>query len=283
MKDLKGKQAVVIGGGSGIGRGIALGLAEAGADVVVADIEEDAAAAVAKEVAGRGVRALAHHVDGTNPESLAALAEAAVEAHGGVQLLSNNVGVVIDKPLTECTDRDWAWGIEFNVLSIVRGVSAFLPHLRAADGEAHIVATASMAGVLAIPPGPSMPAHLGIYTATKHAIVAYCEMLRGELEPEGIGVSVLCPGMVKSNLGNTTARNRPERFGGPMKEPGGPSPQIEAMMMPQEKVGPIVVAAVRANRLHIFTHPEARPVVEARQAAMLEDFAFAAGPDGGGS
>ena len=88
--------------------------------------------------------------------------------------------------------------------------------------------------------------------------------------------------MVQSNLGHTTARNRPERFGGPLPEPGPTRPEIAAMMMPQEKVGPIVVAAVRANRLHIFTHPEARPVVEAQQAAMLEDFSFAATTEGRG-
>lgn len=282
MENVKGKQSVVIGGGSGVGRGIALGLADAGADVVVADIEQASAERVAAEISERGVRAIARRVDGTDPEALATLAEESARAHGAVHILSNNVGIVIDKALTQCTDRDWAWGIEFNLLSIVRSVTAFLPHLRATDGPAHIVNTASMAGVLAIPPGPTMPAHLGIYTATKHAIVAYCEMLRGELAADGIGVSVLCPGMVKSNLGNTTARNRPERFGGPMAEPGPPAPEIDAMMMPQEEVGPIVVAAIRANRLHIFTHPETRPAVEARQAALLEDFDFAARPEGRG-
>lgn len=282
MRDLKGRQAVVIGGGSGVGRGISLGFAEAGLDVVVADIERASADAVAQEVCERGVRGLAAVVDGTDPDSLAELARTAVSAHGRVHVLSNNVGVMIDRPLAECTDRDWAWGIEFNLMSIVRGVAAFLPHLRAAGGEAHIVNTASLAGVLALPPGPTMPVHLGIYTTTKHAIVAYSEMLRGELAPEGIGVSVLCPGMVKSNLANTSARNRPERFGGPMKEPGAAPPEVEPMMMPQETVGPIVVAAIRENRLHVFTHPEARPAVEARQAAMLDDFAFAASERGRG-
>jgi len=280
MEQLRGKQAVVIGGGSGIGRGIALGFAEAGMDVVVADIEMPSAEAVAAEVAERGVRSRARPVDATDPTSLARLAAAAVKDHGAVHVLSNNVGVVIDRPLAECTDRDWLWGIEFNLLSIIRGVAAFLPHLRAHREEAHVVNTASMAGVLAIPAGPNMPAHLGIYTTTKHAIVAYCEMLRGELAPERIGVSVLCPGMVKSNLAATTARNRPERFGGPLPVPGPPRPEMEAIMMPAEQIGPRVTAAIRANRLHVFTHPDARPAVEARQARMLDDFAFAATPKG---
>lgn len=276
MRDLQGKTAVVIGGGSGIGRGIVLGFADAGMSVVVADIESGSAERVAEEVRARGARSVAIRADATDPASLEALAERATAELGAIHLLSNNVGVVIDKPLARCTEEDWGWGIEFNLLSIVRGVRVFLPRLRAHGGEAHVVSTASLAGVLALPPSPTMRAHLGIYTATKHAVVAFSEMLRGELEPERIGVSVLCPGLVRSNLGSTSARNRPERFGGALPDPGPPDPEIAALMMPEEQVGPVVVDAVRANRLHIFTHPEARPMVEARQQRMLDDFAFAA-------
>lgn len=276
MDQLEGKQAVVIGGGSGIGRGIALGLADVGMDVLVADIDADSAVSVAKEVGERGVSARAERVDGTDLAALEELAAQAVRSHGDVHVLSNNVGVVINKPLAACTDLDWAWGIEFNLMSIVRSVAAFLPHLRSQDGQGHVVNTASLAGVLALPAGPTFPVHLGIYTATKHAIVAYSEMLRGELAADHIGVSVLCPGMVRSNLEATSARHRPDRFGGPLASPETPPADAQAMMMPAEKVGPVVVEAIRANRLHVFTHPEARSAVEARQAAMLDDFTFAA-------
>jgi len=115
----------------------------------------------------------------------------------------------------------------------------------------------------------------GLYTVMKHAIVGYGEMLRHELAPEGIGVSVLCPGLVESNLGATSARNRPERFGGAFDDPsrgGGMPPGA----MPNEAVGPIVVRAIRANRAYILTHPETRPLVEMRQRALLDDYAFAA-------
>ena len=279
--ELDGKKAVVIGGGSGIGRGIALGLARVGVEVLVADIDPTAAESVARELEDLGTKARFAPVDATDPRALEDLATRAIREMGGVDVLSNNVGVVIDKPLAECTDADWSWGIEFNLLSIVRATRAFLPSLRA-QGAAHIVNTASLAGVLALPHGPTLPVHLGIYTATKHAVVAYSEMLRGELAPERIGVSVLCPGMVKSNLSRTTARNRPEKFGGPLPDPGPTPAEVDAMMMPAEQVGPVVVAGIRANRLHLLTHPEALPLVEARQQALRDDFAFAsAKPDEG--
>jgi NAD(P)-dependent dehydrogenase (short-subunit alcohol dehydrogenase family) len=244
---------------------------------VVADIDPDAAQAVAKRIEERGGSACAERTDGTDPEALEALAGAALHHFGAVHLLSSNVGVILDRPLGQMTARDWDWILEFNFLSAVRAVAAFLPHLRAHGGEAHIVHTASMAAVLATPPSREVPAHIGAYTATKHALLGYSEILRAELAPEGIGVSVLCPGLVRSNLPATAARHRPLRYGGPLPEPPAPPPQLQALMMPPERVGPIVVAGIRANRLHIFTHPERRAQVEQRQRRMLEDFDFFAG------
>jgi len=110
---------------------------------------------------------------------------------------------------------------------------------------------------------------------SKYACVGYSESLRGELAAEGIGVSVLCPGMVTSNLSATSARNRPARLGRQAAPaPGGatPDPGLAVRMMQPEDVGPVVVRGIRANRLHIFTHPNARPQVERRFAAILADF-----------
>jgi NAD(P)-dependent dehydrogenase (short-subunit alcohol dehydrogenase family) len=278
MREIEGRTAVVIGGGSGIGRGVALGLADAGARLVVADIELDAAEAVAKEVAARGARALALEVDGTSRESLAALAERAARELGPLHILSNNVGVMLDRPLERASEGDWAWVIELNLLSIVRAVDVFLPYLRVAPGEKQIVNTASMAAVLA-QTRPEVPASLGLYTATKHAVLGYSETLRGELAAEQIGVSVLCPGLVASRLAQTSARHRPARHGGPLEAPGEMPPQLAALAMQPEQLGPLVVRAIRANRLHIFTHPERRGQVEARVQRLLDDFDFAARKD----
>ena len=127
-------------------------------------------------------------------------------------------------------------------------------------------------------------APLGAYIASKYACVGYSEMLRAELAGQGIGVSVLCPGVVASNLTATSAENRPERFGeqaapqlAAMGGAGAAAAALAAHAMPAEDVGPIVVRAIRANRFHVLTHPRARPLVEARFRAMLADFDFAAG------
>jgi NAD(P)-dependent dehydrogenase (short-subunit alcohol dehydrogenase family) len=199
-----------------------------------------------------------------------------VAEHGAVHVLSTNVGVVADRPLTTASETDWAWIIEFNLMSAVRAVDVFLPHLRAAD-SAHIVITASLAALLA-PPNVS-GVHLGLYTATKHALLGYAESLRGELAGEGIGVSLLCPGMVRSNLAATSARHRPARHGGPLPPPPAREPALT--MMSPEAVGPVVVRGIKSDRLHILTHPAGLGLVEARHAAVVDDFAFFAASDGG--
>ena len=271
MEALEGKTAVVIGGGGGIGRGTSLGLADAGMHVVVADIELESATRVADEIVAGGGSARARQVDATDSASLAELAAFAESESGGVHVLSNNVGVIATRNLVESTEADWAWYLEFNVMAIVRGVNAFLPHLRAHGEPAHIVNTSSMAGLLALPPQATGGVDTGLYTTTKHALVGYCSMLRAQLEPEGIGVSVLCPGLVAGNLSATAARNRPARYGGP-EDVAERTPPPSAM--PNADIGPSVVAGIRANRLYIFTHHDAAiaDMLQARFDALRADF-----------
>ncbi len=274
MQELEGKAAVVIGGGSGVGRGIALGLAAEGMRVMVADIERDSAETVTKEIVERGGEATASSVDATCADSLASVVERSYDELGAVHVLSNNAGVSLTKPLADTTEADWQWVISLNLMSVVRSVAAFVPRMKAQGGESHIVNTASMAGLIA-GTTRSVRVPIGVYTATKYACVGYTEALRNELAADGIGVSVLCPGMVKSNLGATSARNRATQFGGPFPEPGPLPSELEKMMMPGEAVGPIVVRGIRANRLHILTHPESRRLVEQRFENLLADFDFA--------
>jgi NAD(P)-dependent dehydrogenase (short-subunit alcohol dehydrogenase family) len=281
METLAGRGAVCVGGGSGVGRGIARGLAAAGARVLVADIEEANAARVRDEIVAAGGTGAAAGVDATDPDALADLARTATGTLGAVHVLVHTVGVIADTPLAAATEAEWGWFLELHLLSAVRTVNAFLPELRRHPGDAHIVVTASMAGLLALPPADTGGVNTGLYSVAKHALVGYGEMLRGELADEGIGVSVLCPGRVSSNLAATSARNRPDRFGGAFAGPPDGSEPPGAM--PNEAVGPIVVRGILGDRAYILTHPEARPMVERRQQALLADFAYfaeASGPTG---
>jgi NAD(P)-dependent dehydrogenase (short-subunit alcohol dehydrogenase family) len=281
MDDLNGRVAVVTGGGSGIGRGIALALGAEAMTVAVADIQQANAEAVAAEIASAGGRALGIGVDVTSVESLAAAAKQVVAQAGGVNLLCANAGVLARiGPLADHTIEDWEYTLSVNVMGVVKTVTAFLPALRQSAPDAHIVTTASLGGLVS-----DVRAPIGAYVASKYACVGYSEMLRAELEGEGIGVSVLCPGVVASNLTVTSASNRPDAFGeqaGPRLAAAGSARSDGASPLPvyamaAEDVGPIVIRAIRANRFHVLTHPRARPLVEGRFRAMLGDFDFAAG------
>jgi NAD(P)-dependent dehydrogenase (short-subunit alcohol dehydrogenase family) len=277
MKDLAGRTAVVTGGASGIGRGIALALAAEGMRVAVADLDAEGANAVAKEL---GPEAFALRVDVTSTDSLAAAAEAVRERTGGANVLVNNAGVMLPlRPMSEASEADWEFLLSVNVLGVVKGVVAFLPQLRAAAPDAHVVNTASMGGIAAVPMFP-----IGPYVTSKYACVGYSESLRGELAPLGIGVSVLCPGMVASNLAASSVRARPARLGAQAAppRPDAPDPALAAHFMNAEDVGPVVVRGIRANRLHLFTHLEARGQAERRFRGILADFEAEAGEREGG-
>lgn len=280
MDELRGRVAVVTGGGSGIGRGIAQGFGAEGMTVAVVDVQESNAGAVAAEIESAGGRAFAVAADVTSVDSLDVAARRIVAQAGGVNVLCANAGVLARVgPLAEHTIADWEYTLSVNVLGIVKTVNAFLPLLRQRAPQAHIVTTASLGGLVS-----DVRAPLGAYIASKYACVGYSEMLRAELAGDGIGVSVLCPGVVASNLMGTSADNRPNAFG------AQPAPQLPAVggggggvppallnAMPAEDVGPIVIRAIRANRFHVLTHPQARRLVEARFQNMLADFDFAAG------
>lgn len=274
MQDFQGRTAVVTGGGSGIGRGVALSLAREGMNVVVADIERDHADAVAGEVEASGAKALAVSCDVTSEESLAEAVTVATDAFGAVHVLSNNAGVILTPgPLEDTTTPDWEWVFSVNFFGIVKSVTAFLPALRAHGEGGHIVNTASMAGIVAIP-----EIQVGVYGASKYACVAYTEYLRAELAPEQIGVSVLCPGMVESDLAATSARNRPAAFGGPLPTPDVPGLRRDEAppgnrVLSGEECGQIVVGGIREDRLHIITHPESLPLIEKRFERLRADYA----------
>ena len=196
MKDLAGKIAVITGAGSGIGLGMARAFAGAGMHVVVADIEQEAADTVARELNGTPIR-----VDVTKPDDVQALADEVYRQHGAVHLLCNNAGVGIGGPLSEMTYDDWRWVISVNIEGVGNCLTALLPRMKEQEGEGHIVNTGSILGLVTFP-------ERGIYAATKYAVVAISETLRVELAPYDIGVTVICPVSVRTAILGA-ARNRP--------------------------------------------------------------------------
>ncbi|MCC7365130.1 MAG: SDR family NAD(P)-dependent oxidoreductase [Dehalococcoidia bacterium] len=265
MQDLQGRVAVVTGAGSGIGRGIATVLAANGMNVVVADIDAASAEDAATALRAAGAEALAVQADVRKLDSVQTLADAAYERFGAVHVLCNNAGVMGWHHASEATHADWEFVLSVNLWGVIHGVEAFLPRFLAQGGEAHIVNTASIAGVI-----PS--AVSAVYSTTKYAIVGLSETMANELRETGIGVSVLCPGAVTSNLATTTERERPDGARPRVEMPGrvGVASYVEALT--PEAVGHMVADAIRTNRVHIFTEPTLRAKIEERFRGILADF-----------
>ena len=265
--EIAGKVAVVTGGASGIGRGIGRALAARGADVVVADVDAARAAEVAAELARAGVRSIGAACDVTERASVEALADSAWTAFGRVDVLCNNAGVGTLAPVTDTPLRDAEWLFAVNVWGVIHGCQVFVPRFLAAGRPAHVLNTGSEHSVGVPFPG------MGIYTATKHAVLALSDVLRRELESQGVGVSILCPGVVRTEIWNA-GRSRPERFGGRQESPPEFATFLDSGMDPDE-VGRIAVAGIEAEDFFIMSHPEVRAVAEARCRDVLAAFDLA--------
>ncbi len=201
--ELNGKTAVITGGASGIGRAMARRFAAAGADVVIGDIEEPAITATVDELVAAGTEALGVRCDVADAESVDSLRDATVERFGGVDVVCLNAGVAAGGPMHELALIDWRWTLDVNLYGVINGISTFLPPMHAAD-SGHIVITASVAGLLSYP-------WMGPYNASKHAVASIGETLHHELAGSGVNVSVLCPGLVNTNILDSE-RNRPEQL-----------------------------------------------------------------------
>ena len=239
MDELGGRVAVVTGGGSGIGREIALELARAGMHVVVADIEERAGAAVADEVRALGVRALAVRTDVADAASVAALADAAHVEFGTVHVLCNNAGVLIFGAVQDLKVDDWRWVLGVNVFGVLNGVYTFLPHMLASGEPCHIVNTASIASL----------AGNGVYGVSKAAILNISETMHGDLAGTNVGVTALMPGMLNTKI-VAAQRNRAPEYGEKADEPFGSEP-VSFGVHPKY-CGTRVREAILAGELYAF-------------------------------
>ncbi len=249
MRDLQGKVAVITGGASGIGRAMAEAFRDSGMTVVIADVEAVALERTASEL---GV----HHVqvDVTKEEQVAALAEEVRSRFGTCHLLCNNAGVGGGGMLHELSLRDWKWVINVNLWGVVHGLQSFLPMLLGNPDGGHVVNTASMAGLSPLPGAAP-------YAATKYAVVGISETMREELRDSQVGVSVLCPGFVKTNI-FTSQRNRPEELRNERKKTSARVANEDMIRLVNETaidprdVAAKVLAAVENDEFWIITHPD---------------------------
>ena len=264
----QGKVAFITGGASGIGLGIAGAFVDAGMNVVIADLRQDHIAAALGHFEGRGQSQNIHAIrlDVTDREAMAHAADETERVFGKVHVLVNNAGVGIQGPFKGITYADWDFGLAVMLGGVINGLQTFLPRIRAHGEGGHIVNTASLAALT------PMPAQYVIYVAAKAAVVAISETIRGELMQENIGVSVLCPGPVNTNI-HELSKNRPPQFGvgdafRAAEAAGATKVPFPSMMEPAQ-VGELVLQAVLNDQLYIITHGEWRPMAAARHAAIL--------------
>jgi NAD(P)-dependent dehydrogenase (short-subunit alcohol dehydrogenase family) len=272
MKDFRGKTAVVTGAASGIGRGLADKFAAEGMNVVLADVEQPALDAAAREMTDAGATVLAVPTDVSSEAAVHALARHAFDRFGGVHVLCNNAGVGGGgpQPSWATEQRDWDWVLGVNLWGVIYGVRAFVPLMLERGEEGHIVNTASVAGLIAGAGGPA-------YTVSKFGVVAYSETLHHELAFASGGrikVSMLCPALTNTRI-IESGRNYP---GGPLPIPDEGTPEramldmirgIFAGGMPPSAVADQVFDAIVNERFYVLTHPEHNDVIRGRVDAML--------------
>ena len=281
MEDVAGKVAFVTGAASGMGLAMARSFAAAGMKVVLADVEEEALERARASFGPTNADIIAIRVDVTDRDAMADAADRTEEAFGKVHVLCNNAGVAVSGSIAEMAYEDWDWVVGVNVDGVVNGVRTFLPRILAHGEGGHVVNTASLAGLLPFP-------GLGVYNATKYAVVGMSEAMRDDLAEQNIGVSVLCPGLVNTNIFDS-GRNRPADLQSdadtaaltlPGEDGDADDPEREARMeairataLDPEVVGDMVLHGIQENEAYIFTHPQYVREVNERQEEITASFA----------
>ena len=269
MKELRGKNAVVTGAGSGIGRGIARKLAERGVNVACLDLDEAAAKQTAEEISAHQVKAIGLRLDVTYRNIVYDTAAVVHETFPKVHILCNNAGIGSARmPIEETPDEDIDWIFQVNTLGVLHCIKAFVPKMKAHGEGGHVVNTASIAG-LRMSPGMNQ----GLYAASKMAVVGFSENLKETLAAHNIGVSVLCPAGVNTNI-LTSSQRRPMKYGGPITREA-PARMVKALAegLQPDDVGKCVVNAIEDGEMfYILPHPQTRAWVKDRFDKIMEGF-----------
>jgi NAD(P)-dependent dehydrogenase (short-subunit alcohol dehydrogenase family) len=270
MRDFAGRTAVVTGAASGIGRALAEQAARVGMAVVLADVEPEALARAAEEMAAAGHHVLAVRTDVSDAESVEELARRALEAFGAVHLVCNNAGVAPAarfRPVWEYPLEDWRWTLDVNLWGVIHGVRTFMPILLSQDAG-HMINTASVAGLIS---GSSTP----VYGVAKHGVVRLTEAVYASLKETGapVGVSVLCPGVVRTNI-ILAERNRPDALKTGAEAPPADAAKIVEGIYPQalspQAVADQVFEAIVEERFYVLTSDAYDEAIRERNDALLE-------------
>ena len=261
IRNFQGKNAFITGGASGIGLAMAHAFAAKGMNVAIADIEAGAIDPAVAAVKAAGGQAIGVQVDVTDRAAMRDAAASVIAELGPIHLLCNNAGVGHGGYLQDARDADWDWVLAVNVNGVVNGLQAFLPGMVAHGEEGHVVNTGSVAGL-----HPQRA--IGIYNASKYAVVGLTETLRDDLDGTAIGATVLCPGYTATNI-VASKRNRQQAFGAWEKPESGIEHlrrDAAAVLVGKDPadVAAVVVDAVEQDRLYAITGPEFWPVIRRR-------------------
>jgi len=261
--------AAITGAGSGIGRELALACAHDGLAVALTDIEPAALAQTAVMAEALGVDVLARACDVGRADHVEAFARECDARFGGVDWLFNNAGVAILGPAWAATDEDWQWLWSVNVRGVANGVRSFVPRMMARGTRAHVVNTASAAGLATL-------AGSSVYSATKHAVVAFSECLARDLEQAGadVGVSVLCPSLLPTGI-HQSRRNRPSALANTVAPAAAYDERVRQGMaaspIDAADVAAMTLDAIRARRFYVVPHAQTGDSVRRRMQAILDD------------
>lgn len=262
--------AVVTGAGSGIGRELALACARERMALVISDIEASALVQTQVLIEALGAPCFAQVCDVSQAAEVEQLAEASWRAWGGVDWLFNNAGVAVLGPAWGATEADWQWVLGANLMGVAHGVRSFVPRMLARGTPAHIVNTASAAGLATLPGS-------AVYCATKHAVVAFSECLAKDLEQTGapIGVSVLCPSLLPTGI-HQSQRNRPASLSDSGPTAAAYEERVRAGMaastIDASDVARMTLEAIHARRFYVIPHEHTGASIERRAQQILGDF-----------
>ncbi|MBF68314.1 MAG: short-chain dehydrogenase [Gammaproteobacteria bacterium] len=275
MQNVEGKVAFITGGASGLGLAMARSFTNAGMKVVIADIQDDALEAVANEFSDSNASLITMQVNVTDRDAMEDAASRTVDEFGKVHVVCNNAGVAVSGNVADMTYQDWDWVMQVNLDGVVNGIVSFVNRIKEHGEGGHFVNTASIAGQFGM-------GGLSVYNATKFAVVGMSESMRQDLAGSNIGVSVLCPGFVATNI-FSSERNRPDALGGPgasgfgagldvSEEQQATMQQATKQIMDPAAIGDMVLHSIQNDVFYILSHEQFKEPLALRAQEIARSF-----------